>query len=156
MKNKKNIYGIIVCIIMIASIILFLFIFNNNNQQLVLKCVSERSKNQYFLLDRFVNVYIKGKEILYNDNVNIEKLTDDEKINEAIDSYILLMYKYDEYTKNNFFTLIKEENNLNLILDINLSNYTSSEIKQFIGASDTSVKGLKLFLESEGLLCEEY
>jgi len=154
-KNKKKLVAIM-CLIVIIMLIISLLFINNSQKELVLLCKSETYKNEYYSMDRSVNVYKKNNELFYSASIMIEKFTDDEKINEAIDFYFKYNYIEEKKNGNDSFTLNEDNRKTGVTLELNLSKCKKEEAIKLIGTDNLSVLGIKEFFEKEGLTCEEY
>lgn len=152
--NKKNI--IIFSIIGIVIIIVIVLLEINNNKELVLKCRGQEQVNQYFKTVRYANVYTQGEKIIFNDTIDVTKLMDDEKVNSIINSYFAAYIVNDKNTNNNFLSVKENGNQFSYILNIEITNYSLEELKEFIDISDISVLALEQYLVEDGLTCEKY
>lgn len=153
--NKKNII-IFSIIIMVIVIFIILLLINNNKKELVLKCRGNEQTNQYFKTIRYANVYTQGKKIIFNDNLDVTKLMDNEKVNSIINNYFAAYIVNDKNTNNNFLSVKENGNQFIYMLNIEITNYTLEELKEFIDISDISVLALEQYLIEDGLTCEKY
>ena len=155
--KKKNKKIIIIIGVLILGILIAIFMFSDNNKkELLLSCSSDEDSNQFFKYTRTASLNAKGKELLFNDNMYITILSEDEKIVSAIDYYFNSFYTYDKYNSNDFLTYIKEGKNIEYSLNLNLHELSQNEMKEMLGFEDTSVQAIKAYLEKSGLACEEY
>lgn len=155
-KNNKKILIIIICVCAFLVFIGIFLFFQSNKKELVLYCDSGTVSNQYFDYIRTVNLHKKGDALLFNDNLSIDIITNDEKVINAIDTYFSTFYKYDNYSSNNFLDYTKDGNKISYILNLNLEELSKNQIKNMIGVENATIKGIKNYLEESGLVCEEY
>lgn len=153
--NKRN-FIIFSIIAIVVILVIVLLLINGNKKELVLTCRSQEETNEYFTAVRYANVYTQGKKIIFNDSVDVTKLTKNEKVNSIINTYFAGYIVNDKNTGNNFLSVKENGNQFSYIFDIEITNYSLDELKKIIDISDISVLALEQYLVGDGLICEKY
>ena len=161
MKNNSKKFkfgkkGVLILIFILIIIVLMLCLKSRKNDSisnLVLRCYSEEESNEYIKMSKVVSVYEKDNDILYNDEIEVIKLTNNIERNELIDAYFKLKIygDFQEYAR-----FEENGNKIKIILDVNLSVLDETRLESLFKTTEISVDQIKSFNEEGGLTCEKY
>ena len=151
-KCSKKAIIVTIIIVIVSFLVLFFIFFNSDKRKLLLRCTVEK-ENEYFTFSREVVMYKLGKNDWYSDKIELVELTNNEKVNKALENFIIIN---GSNNPDKFLSYSIEDNKLYISGNINLSKEPKEKIIKYVGTSNTSVSNFKKHFEEGGLTCQEF
>lgn len=154
--SKKGII-IILSIVVVLIIVLVLALSGSKKTEkskVILDCKIHNA-DEYAAMSLNSGIKSENDELIY-----FQKLTFVNTSGiEGLKTIIRAIFNFEEFDLNKNPELLKytdTEDGFIGSLEMNLSNYSDEEREELIGTKETTVEGIKAFLEGEGLSCVEY
>lgn len=154
--SKKGII-IILSIVVVLIIVLVLALSGNKNTEestIILDC---KSHTENELIDITLNSGIKSEndQLIYFQKLTFVNLSGKE----SVKTIVRAVFNLEEYDLNKSPELLNYADTKDGFIgdfEMILSNYSDEEREELIGTTETTVKGIKSFLEGKDLSCVEY
>ncbi len=154
--SKKGII-IILSIVVVLIIVLVLALSGDKKTEestIILDCKANYD-NEYATIALNSGIKSENDQLIYFQKLTFVNISG----NESIKTIARAMFNFEEYDLDEHPDLIKYTDTTDGFIgdfEMILSNYSDEERKELIGTTETTVTGIKSFLEGNDLSCVEY